>query len=107
MKEVSYGRTERKKILMPSPDVQVLVMTHTIFKRLVKTDEKGNIHTQKSNSLDVDGLWLLGYSDWTGYAFATQGRNFRNSRFLRTCLCYSTFFKRSTSCSNNLIYLSM
>ncbi|UXX79189.1 ArsO family NAD(P)H-dependent flavin-containing monooxygenase [Reichenbachiella carrageenanivorans] len=41
------------------------------LKSLVKTDERGIAKTQESRSLEVDGLWLVGYGGWTGYASAT------------------------------------
>ncbi len=41
------------------------------LKSLIKTDERGIANTKESKSLDVDGLWLVGYGGWTGYASAT------------------------------------
>lgn len=38
---------------------------------LIKTDERGIANTQESKSLDIDGLWLVGYGGWTGFASAT------------------------------------
>lgn len=41
------------------------------LKSLIEIDERGKAHTTESKSLDVDGLWLVGYGNWTGYASAT------------------------------------
>lgn len=41
------------------------------LKSLIQTDEKGIAKTSESKSLEVDGLWLVGYGNWTGYASAT------------------------------------
>ena len=38
---------------------------------LVSMDEKGASNTKESKSLEVEGLWLVGYGNWTGYASAT------------------------------------
>lgn len=43
----------------------------TYLKSLIPIDEKGIANTLESKSLDVDGLWLVGYGNWTGYASAT------------------------------------
>jgi len=34
-------------------------------------DARGRTATSGSKSLEVEGLWLAGYGDWTGYASAT------------------------------------
>ncbi len=41
------------------------------LKSLIKTDERGVANTKESKSLDIAGLWLVGYGGWTGYASAT------------------------------------
>lgn len=41
------------------------------LKPLLKTDDRGKANTKESKSLDIDGLWLVGYGGWTGYASAT------------------------------------
>lgn len=41
------------------------------LKSLIPTDERGIANTTESKSLDTDGLWLVGYGGWTGYASAT------------------------------------
>lgn len=41
------------------------------LKSLIQTDERGIANTTESKSLDVEGLWLVGYGGWTGYASAT------------------------------------
>ncbi|WP_160069563.1 ArsO family NAD(P)H-dependent flavin-containing monooxygenase [Sphingobacterium bovisgrunnientis] len=38
---------------------------------LVPLDEKGSTETLESKSTNTDGLWLVGYGNWTGYASAT------------------------------------
>ncbi|PBQ33923.1 pyridine nucleotide-disulfide oxidoreductase [Sphingobacteriaceae bacterium] len=38
---------------------------------LIHTDERGKAETQESKSMEVDGLWLVGYGGWTGFASAT------------------------------------
>lgn len=43
----------------------------TYLKSLLKTDERGIANTKESKSLDIEGLWLVGYGNWTGYASAT------------------------------------
>lgn len=42
---------------------------HLIF--LVPLDDKGSAETKESRSLVTNGLWLVGYGNWTGYASAT------------------------------------
>ncbi|MEX1192612.1 MAG: ArsO family NAD(P)H-dependent flavin-containing monooxygenase [Brumimicrobium sp.] len=34
-------------------------------------DSKGKLKVEGNHSLDVDGLWLVGYGGWTGFASAT------------------------------------
>ena len=41
------------------------------LKSLIETDEKGIAKTTESKSSEVNGLWLVGYGNWTGYASAT------------------------------------
>lgn len=41
------------------------------LKSIVESDERGKIKTEDTRSLEVPGLWLLGYGGWTGYASAT------------------------------------
>lgn len=41
------------------------------LRPLIETDERGMANTKESRSLDVEGLWLVGYGGWTGYASAT------------------------------------
>ena len=38
---------------------------------IVSKDEKGKIKTKGTAAVEVDGLWLLGYGNWTGFASAT------------------------------------
>ncbi|MEX2593738.1 MAG: ArsO family NAD(P)H-dependent flavin-containing monooxygenase [Anditalea sp.] len=38
---------------------------------IVSEDEKGKIRTNGTRAVEVDGLWLVGYGGWTGYASAT------------------------------------
>lgn len=41
------------------------------LKPIVEPDEKGKIKLENNQSLDIDGLWLVGYGGWTGFASAT------------------------------------
>lgn len=41
------------------------------LKKLIHTDEKGIPKTIESRSLEKDGLWFVGYGNWSGYASAT------------------------------------
>jgi putative flavoprotein involved in K+ transport len=41
------------------------------LRSLVQLDARGKTATAGSKSLEVEGLWLLGYGGWTGYASAT------------------------------------
>jgi putative flavoprotein involved in K+ transport len=41
------------------------------LKSLLHTDERGKALTKESKSLEVEGLWLVGYGGWTGFASAT------------------------------------
>lgn len=41
------------------------------LKSLIHIDEKGVAKTSESKSLEMPGLWLVGYGNWTGYASAT------------------------------------
>ncbi|MCA4776214.1 ArsO family NAD(P)H-dependent flavin-containing monooxygenase [Empedobacter falsenii] len=43
----------------------------SFLKSLVKTDEKGAAKTNETKSLEVEGLWFVGYGNWSGYASAT------------------------------------
>ncbi len=38
---------------------------------LVATDERGKIRTEGTRAVELDGLWLVGYGGWTGFASAT------------------------------------
>jgi putative flavoprotein involved in K+ transport len=38
---------------------------------LVKLDQRGKALTVESKSTEVEGLWFVGYGNWTGYASAT------------------------------------
>lgn len=41
------------------------------LKPVVEVDKKGKIQLEENQSLDVEGLWLVGYGNWTGFASAT------------------------------------
>ncbi len=41
------------------------------LESILSTDERGKTETQESRSLQVEGLWLVGYGGWTGFASAT------------------------------------
>lgn len=41
------------------------------LKPIVEPDNKGKIKLENNESLDVEGLWLVGYGGWTGFASAT------------------------------------
>jgi putative flavoprotein involved in K+ transport len=41
------------------------------LKPIVQPDKKGKIKLEENQSLDIDGLWLIGYGNWTGFASAT------------------------------------
>ena len=41
------------------------------LKDLVSIDNKGKIPTDKTKSKETEGLWLVGYGGWTGFASAT------------------------------------
>lgn len=41
------------------------------LKNLVSIDNKGKIPTDKTKAKEIDGLWLVGYGGWTGFASAT------------------------------------
>lgn len=43
----------------------------SFLKELVNTDERGIIKTLESKAIEIEGLWLVGYGSWTGYASAT------------------------------------
>ena len=43
----------------------------SFLKNLVSVDERGIIPTSESKAKEIDGLWLVGYGGWTGYASAT------------------------------------
>lgn len=38
---------------------------------LISTDSRGKINTRGTKATEVDGLWLVGYGGWTGFASAT------------------------------------
>jgi thioredoxin reductase len=38
---------------------------------LVKLDDRGKASTMESKSTEMEGLWFVGYGNWTGYASAT------------------------------------
>lgn len=41
------------------------------LRTVVTLDERGSTETIESKSTTTDGLWLVGYGNWTGYASAT------------------------------------
>lgn len=41
------------------------------LKKIVEPDSKGKIKTAGTKADNIDGLWLVGYGGWTGYASAT------------------------------------
>lgn len=41
------------------------------LSKLIMFDGKGKSETNESRSLDVSGLWFVGYGSWTGFASAT------------------------------------
>ncbi len=41
------------------------------FKSLVNLNQKGRIDTKGTRATGIDGLWLVGYGSWTGFASAT------------------------------------
>lgn len=43
----------------------------THLNTIVSEDEKGKIKTNGTRAVEVDGLWLVGYGNWTGFASAT------------------------------------
>lgn len=43
----------------------------TFLKSLIQLDEKGIAKTNETKSLDIEGLWFVGYGNWTGYASAS------------------------------------
>ena len=43
----------------------------SFLKEIVNTDERGIVKTKESKAIEVKGLWLAGYGNWTGYASAT------------------------------------
>lgn len=43
----------------------------TFLKDLVSMNERGIIETVESKATELNGLWLVGYGGWTGYASAT------------------------------------
>lgn len=42
-----------------------------ILQSLVSIDNKGKVPTETTKSKETDGLWLVGYGGWTGFASAT------------------------------------
>ena len=38
---------------------------------LIKLDDRGKASTIESKSTEMEGLWFVGYGNWTGYASAT------------------------------------
>ena len=42
-----------------------------LLKPLGLVDAAGRVRTEGTRSLDADGLWLVGYGGWTGFASAT------------------------------------
>jgi thioredoxin reductase len=43
----------------------------SFLKELVEMDERGIVKTVESKVQAIDGLWLVGYGGWTGFASAT------------------------------------
>lgn len=41
------------------------------LENLVSIDDKGKIHTETTRAKETEGLWLVGYGGWTGFASAT------------------------------------
>lgn len=38
---------------------------------IIQPDTKGKVKVEENQSLDIEGLWLVGYGGWTGFASAT------------------------------------
>jgi len=54
----------------------------THLQGLVPRDHKGRINTEGTRAIDTNGLWLVGYGNWTGFASATMigvGRSARQT----------------------------
>ncbi|MFN2262365.1 MAG: ArsO family NAD(P)H-dependent flavin-containing monooxygenase [Psychroflexus sp.] len=43
----------------------------SFLENLVSIDNKGKVPTDQTKSKETDGLWLVGYGGWTGFASAT------------------------------------
>jgi putative flavoprotein involved in K+ transport len=41
------------------------------LRQLVNTNERGRIKTSDTRAKEIEGLWLVGYGGWTGFASAT------------------------------------
>lgn len=41
------------------------------LQQIVSADERGKIPTHNTRAAEIDGLWLVGYGGWTGFASAT------------------------------------
>jgi thioredoxin reductase len=41
------------------------------LRDLVKLDNRGKAMTSESKSIEIEGLWFVGFGNWTGYASAT------------------------------------
>jgi cation diffusion facilitator CzcD-associated flavoprotein CzcO len=64
----------------------------SFLKELVTTDERGIVKTLESKALEIEGLWLVGYGGWTGYASATLIGINRNAK--QTIQELSEFLKK-------------
>src|SRR5690606_22504967 len=76
----SFEKMDEQGVIWPDGEHQVfdVLIWCTGFtyatdhlEELVQVDERGKIATQGTRSVDVPGLWLVGYGGWTGFASAT------------------------------------
>ena len=71
MIKVWYGMMEIQKSLMLLSGAQALGYDTAYLRSIVRIDESGIAKTTDSRSLEMEGLWFVGYGNWTGYASAT------------------------------------
>jgi len=76
----SFKKMDGHGVIWPNGDYEIFnsIIWCTGFnyatdhlKELVQIDEQGKIETYGTRSVDVPGLWAVGYGGWTGFASAT------------------------------------